>query len=128
MSLHRLFQLLFRSMVYPLQTLARKLVLGAVLEGADVILDATDNFETRYLINDFAVREGVPWIYGAAVGSYRLAMPVLPGDTACFRCLYPEPPAGAQPGKEHGSRLRLDRRSRELRRVVDTRTGSAIAW
>ena len=68
-----------------------------LLEGADVILDATDNFETRYLINDYAVREGVPWIYGAAVGSYGIAMPVLPGETACFRCVYPEPPSGAQP-------------------------------
>ncbi len=68
-----------------------------LLGGADVILDATDNFETRMLINDFAVREGLPWIYGAAVGSYGIAMPVLPGDSACLRCIYPEPPAGAQP-------------------------------
>jgi adenylyltransferase/sulfurtransferase len=49
------------------------------------------------LINDFAVREGVPWIYGAAVASYGIAMPILPGDSACFRCVYPEAPAGAQP-------------------------------
>ncbi len=68
-----------------------------LLEGADVILDGTDNFETRYLINDYAVREDIPWIYGAAVGSYGIAMPVLPGETACFRCVYPEPPTGAQP-------------------------------
>ena len=68
-----------------------------LLGDADVILDGTDNFETRYLINDYAVREGVPWIYGAAVGSYGIAMPVLPGDSACFRCVYPEPPGGAQP-------------------------------
>jgi adenylyltransferase/sulfurtransferase len=68
-----------------------------LLDGADVILDGTDNFESRYLINDYAVREGIPWIYGAAVGSYGIAMPILPGDTACFRCVYPEPPAGAQP-------------------------------
>lgn len=68
-----------------------------LLAGADVILDATDNFETRMLINDFAVSEGVPWIYGAAVGSYGIAMPVLPGDSACLRCIYPDPPAGAQP-------------------------------
>ena len=68
-----------------------------LLAGADVILDGTDNFETRFLINDYAVREGIPWIYGAAVGSYGIAMPVLPGDSACFRCVYPEPPAGAQP-------------------------------
>jgi len=68
-----------------------------LLSGASVILDGTDNFETRMLINDFAVRENTPWIYGAAVGSYGIAMPVLPGDSACFRCVYPEPPSGAQP-------------------------------
>jgi molybdopterin-synthase adenylyltransferase len=68
-----------------------------LLSGAGAILDGTDNFETRYLINDYSVREGIPWIYGAAVGSYGIAMPVLPGDSACFRCVYPEPPAGVQP-------------------------------
>src|SRR5580692_2569709 len=47
-----------------------------LLGGAHVILDATDNFETRMLINDYAVRENIPWIYGAAVGSYGIAMPV----------------------------------------------------
>ncbi|HWE00203.1 MAG TPA: ThiF family adenylyltransferase, partial [Bryobacteraceae bacterium] len=68
-----------------------------LLAGATVILDGTDNFETRLLINDYSIREGVPWIYGAAVGSYGIAMPVLPGRSACFRCVYPEPPSGAQP-------------------------------
>ena len=68
-----------------------------LLAGAGVILDGTDNFETRLLINDYSVREGIPWIYGAAVASYGIAMPVIPGDSACFRCIYPEPPAGAQP-------------------------------
>ncbi|HYL37255.1 MAG TPA: ThiF family adenylyltransferase [Bryobacteraceae bacterium] len=68
-----------------------------LLAGAGVILDGTDNFETRYLINDFAVCHQVPWIYGAAVASYGLAMPVIPGRTACLRCVYPEPPSGAQP-------------------------------
>jgi adenylyltransferase/sulfurtransferase len=68
-----------------------------LLGGVDVILDATDNFETRFLINDYAVRESIPWIYGAAVGSYGIAMPVLPGETACFRCIYPQAPQGAQP-------------------------------
>ncbi len=67
-----------------------------LLGGAYVILDATDNFETRYLINDWAVRETVPWIYGAAVGSYGITMPVLP-QSACFRCIYPVPPSGDQP-------------------------------
>jgi len=67
------------------------------LEGADLILDGTDNFETRYLLNDYAVNRGVPWIYGAAVGSYGLTMPILPGRSACLKCVYPEPPSGAQP-------------------------------
>ena len=66
-------------------------------EGVELILDATDNFETRYLINDFAVREGIPWIYGAAVASYGVKLAVIPGSTACFRCVYPESPRGAQP-------------------------------
>ncbi|HZT34037.1 MAG TPA: ThiF family adenylyltransferase [Bryobacteraceae bacterium] len=65
--------------------------------GAELILDGTDNFETRYLLNDFALSCGRPWIYGASVGSYGLVMPVIPGRTACLRCVYPEPPAGAQP-------------------------------
>ena len=68
-----------------------------LLGGTDLILDGTDNFETRYLINDFAVERGVPWVYGAAVGSYGIAMPVIPGKTACLRCIYPDPPTGAQP-------------------------------
>jgi molybdopterin-synthase adenylyltransferase len=68
-----------------------------LLGGADVILDGTDNFETRYLINDYSVSRETPWIYGAAVGSYGISMPVIPGRTACLRCIYPEPPPGAQP-------------------------------
>jgi len=68
-----------------------------LLGDADVILDGTDNFETRYLINDFAVSRGIPWVYGAAVASYGITMPVIPGRTACLRCVYPDPPTGAQP-------------------------------
>ena len=68
-----------------------------LLGDAGVILDGTDNFETRYLINDFAVSRGIPWVYGAAVAAYGLAMPVIPGRTACLRCVYPDPPSGAQP-------------------------------
>ena len=55
-----------------------------LLAGADVILDGTDNFETRLLINDYSVRDGIPWIYGAAVGSYGIAMPVLPDGLRLF--------------------------------------------
>ncbi len=68
-----------------------------LLSDVELILDGTDNFETRYLINEFAVRGNLPWIYGGAVGSYGLAMPVLPGETPCLACLYPDPPSGAQP-------------------------------
>lgn len=68
-----------------------------LLHGCDVILDGCDNFETRYLINDFSIREGVPWIYGAAVGSYGIVMPVIPETTACLACVYPQPPGGTQP-------------------------------
>jgi len=71
--------------------------IGQLLEGARLILDGTDNFDARYLINDFAVSRGIPWVYGAAVGSYGISMPVIPGRTLCLRCLYPEPPPGAQP-------------------------------
>ena len=68
-----------------------------LFEGIDLILDGTDNFETRFLINDYSVRERVPWIYGAAVASYGLKLAVIPGRSACLRCVYPEPPAGVQP-------------------------------
>ncbi len=67
-----------------------------LLEGCELLLDATDNFETRYLLNDFAIFAGVPWIYAAAVGSYALTMNILPGKTACLACIFPEPPRGAQ--------------------------------
>ena len=65
-----------------------------LLEGAELILDGTDNFETRYLVNDFAVNNGVPWIYAAAVGSYGVTLNVLPGTTACMACVFPESPHG----------------------------------
>jgi adenylyltransferase/sulfurtransferase len=70
---------------------------GELLARANVILDGTDNFETRYLINDVAVKLGIPWIYGAAVGSYGVTMPVFPSKTACLSCVFPEPPVGTQP-------------------------------
>ena len=54
-----------------------------LVRGADLVLDGTDNFETRYLINDLCVRARVPWIYGACVGSYGLALLVRPGASPC---------------------------------------------
>ncbi|HUM05904.1 MAG TPA: ThiF family adenylyltransferase [Terriglobales bacterium] len=65
-----------------------------LLAGADLILDGTDNFETRYLINDYAVKNAIPWIYAAAVGSYAVTLNILPGTTACLACLFPDPPRG----------------------------------
>jgi len=66
-----------------------------LLEATDLILDGTDNFETRYLLNDYAVRERRPWIYTAAVGSYGVTMNVVPDETACLACVFPHPPTGA---------------------------------
>lgn len=68
-----------------------------LFEGVGLILDGTDNFEARFLINDYAVSSGIPWVYAAAVGSYGLKLSIVPGRTACLRCVYPEPPQGSQP-------------------------------
>ena len=62
-------------------------------DGVDLILDGTDNFETRFLMNDAAVKLGLPWIYGGCVGAEGQAMTILPGKTPCLRCLMPECPA-----------------------------------
>ncbi len=69
--------------------------IGSLLAQSDLVLDGTDNFETRYLVNDYAVAQGVPWIYAAAVGSYGATMDILPGETACLACVFPAPPRGA---------------------------------
>jgi adenylyltransferase/sulfurtransferase len=60
--------------------------------GADLIVDGTDNVETRYLINDVAVKRLVPWIYGACVGTDGRVMTIRPGVTACLQCVFPQPP------------------------------------
>jgi adenylyltransferase/sulfurtransferase len=65
-----------------------------LLGDIQIILDGTDNFETRYLINDFAVSKGLPWIYAAGVASYAVTMTILPGETACLACLFPDSPRG----------------------------------
>jgi molybdopterin-synthase adenylyltransferase len=67
----------------------------SLLGGFELILDGTDNFETRYLINDYAVKNRLAWIYAAAVGSYAVTMNVLPGETACLACMFPESPQGS---------------------------------
>src|SRR5580658_3297115 len=58
-----------------------------LLGGFQLILDGTDNFQTRLLLNDAATSLGVPWIYAAAVGSYGVTMTIRPGETACLACL-----------------------------------------
>jgi adenylyltransferase/sulfurtransferase len=72
--------------------------IGSFLRGADMILDGTDNFETRYLINDAAVKHNVPWVYGGCIGAEGQTMTILPGETACLRCLMQDaPPPGTTP-------------------------------
>jgi adenylyltransferase/sulfurtransferase len=69
-----------------------------IIEGCDVVLDGTDNFATRYLINDACVKHQINWIYGAAVGSYGVTMTVRPHETPCLRCIFEEaPPAASAP-------------------------------
>jgi adenylyltransferase/sulfurtransferase len=66
--------------------------------GKDLLLDGTDNFETRFLINDVAVKHNVPWIYGACISAMGLAMNILPGETPCLRCIFETmPPPGMNP-------------------------------
>jgi adenylyltransferase/sulfurtransferase len=62
----------------------------------DVILDGTDNVETRYLINDLAVKHGIAWVYGACVGTEGRVLTVRPGDDPCLRCLFPDPPTAGE--------------------------------
>jgi len=70
---------------------------GLVRE-ADLVLDGTDNFETRFLINDACVKNRVPWVYGACVGSTGMTMNIIPGETPCLRCVWEDaPPPGFAP-------------------------------
>lgn len=64
-----------------------------LIEGADVVVDGTDNFETRYLINDACVKHGLPWVYGGVVSTYGATTTFVPGRTACLRCLLADLPA-----------------------------------
>src|SRR6266481_3778034 len=65
-----------------------------LLGETDLILDGTDNFETRYLVNDYDVKQRLPWIYAAAVGSYGVTLNVIPGETSCLACVFPDSPHG----------------------------------
>lgn len=67
-----------------------------IIAGAHVVLDGTDNLETRYLVNDACIKTGTPWIYGGALADNGMTMTILPHETPCLRCIFPEkPPAGS---------------------------------
>jgi len=68
-----------------------------LLSGSDVVLDGTDNFETRFLINDYSIATGTPWIYGACVGTVGIVAPLIPTKTACLRCLLSADSPAAEP-------------------------------
>ena len=69
-----------------------------LIDGCNVVLDGTDNFATRYLINDACVKHNIDWVYGAAVGSYGVTMTIRPHSSPCLRCVFPEmPPAASAP-------------------------------
>jgi molybdopterin/thiamine biosynthesis adenylyltransferase len=69
-----------------------------LIAGCDVVIDGTDNFQVRYLLNDACVKTGIRWIYGAAVSSYGTTMTIIPGETPCLRCIFDEmPDAGSSP-------------------------------
>jgi adenylyltransferase/sulfurtransferase len=69
-----------------------------LVHDADLILDGTDNFEIRYLINDAAVKLGKPWVYGGCIGSHGQTMTILPGETPCLRCVFEAAPAPGEAG------------------------------
>ena len=69
---------------------------ASLLGEADVVVDAVDNFEARLLINDAAVKLGIPWVYGAVIGTYGLTMNIIPGVTPCLGCLFDAPPPAGE--------------------------------
>lgn len=64
----------------------------ALCAGVDCLVDGTDNFETRFLVNDAALKLGIPWVYGGCIGAEGQTMTILPGETPCLRCVMAEPP------------------------------------
>lgn len=73
---------------------ATPLEMEKLLDGVDLIIDATDNFDTRMVINDLSQKHNIPWIYGACVGSYGISFTIIPGDTPCLNCLLETVPLG----------------------------------
>ncbi len=84
--------------VEPIVTDLNAMNVEALVAGVDVVLDGTDNFETRYLLNEACVKHGVPWVYAAAIGAHGTTFPIVPRQTPCLRCVFAEsPPPGTLP-------------------------------
>jgi adenylyltransferase/sulfurtransferase len=64
-----------------------------IITGADIVFDGTDNFETRFLINDACVKLGIPWIYAGVVATYGMVFPIIPGETPCLKCFISDIPS-----------------------------------
>lgn len=64
-----------------------------IIQDVNLVIDGTDNFETRYLINDACLKHQIPWVYAGVVATTGMVMPIIPGQTPCFRCFLPQPPA-----------------------------------
>ena len=105
---------------------------------ADLILDGTDNFEIRYLINDVAVKLGKPWVYGGAVGSQGQTMTIIPGETPCLRCVFEAAPAPGEagtcetagvlgPDRQHRRQLPGGRGAEDPRRATRTRSTASCS-
>lgn len=85
-------------MIEPMVADAGRRNIETFVKGSGIILDGTDNFYTRFLINDVAIKHKIPWVYGACVGVEGMVMPIIPDTTPCLRCIWEEPPpAGMNP-------------------------------
>lgn len=89
----RLAQINSEITVVPVVADVNPVTIESLLAGVDLIVDGLDNFETRYILNDAAVKHGIPWVCGGVIGAYGMTMTVRPGQSACLRCVFPEPPA-----------------------------------
>ncbi|MFZ3589846.1 thiazole biosynthesis adenylyltransferase ThiF [Bacillus sp. DJP31] len=73
---------------------ANVLELERLVQNVHILIDATDNFDTRLIMNDISQKYSIPWIYGACVGSYGISYTILPGETPCLHCLLEKVPMG----------------------------------
>lgn len=82
--------------IEPVAARATPANIATLAEGVDVVLDGSDDWQTRFLMNDLAVRDGLPWIWGGVVECVGQVMTILPGETACLQCVYEGPPPPAK--------------------------------